>query len=499
MEIKLRNRSKAMLLLSLLAFAGMVYAYAQIDMGLPEPKEVVSSVTRGRILTENGLVLAQTVNKRREYPQKTLAGPLVGFMGKEKGMAGLELSFESRLAAGKDVTVTLDPTFQAVAESTLAQYTEEHGGQSGSLVALEVGTGRVLAVANYPAFDPNPDYWQVVTHQVGTRKLVSVVRDTPAGLQVQPNPNPAKGSVDESQTWTEERPVRENLDPIASINHAFIDSYEPGSVAKALSVAALLNDGAVDLEQWFSTPMTRQVGRYTIHDVVSRPTGMNSLNVQGILRYSSNVGMSHLVQNYPPERLHAYFAAYGLGQTLELGGVHAENGILNDWQRWGDIGRVNNSFGQGFSTTTLQMAAAYNVLAEDGLYLRPQLVLEGKVLKPHITHQVLKPETARTVRQLLQYIVEEGIPGQAGVPGYEVGGKTGTAQIVVGSRYSSTLFNSVFSGIFPLSSPRVSMVVMVHGAKKQYHGSQLAAPIFRDVAAEMVSQWGLAPETMAKE
>jgi len=503
-EIKLRNRSKAMLLLSLLAFAGMVYAYARIDMGLPEPKKASSQPIRGRILTESGLVLAQTVDGRRQYPQKSLAGQLVGFMGKERGMAGLELNFETELAAGRDVTVTLDPAFQTVAESTLAKYTVEHGGESGSLVALEVGTGRILAVANYPAFDPNPDYWQVTTHQVGVREPVSVLREAAAGGALPP-PVPLSPALEaplaatqprSDQMWSDERPVREHLDPISSLNHAFFDAFEPGSVAKALTVAALINDDAVNLSRYFPTPMTRRIGRYTIHDAVARPAGMGSLDVQGILRYSSNVGMSHLVENYSPQRLHDYFAAYGLGQSLELGRVRTENGLLNDWQHWGDIGRVNNSFGQGFSTTTLQMAAAYSVIAADGIYLRPQLVV-GKIFTPDITHRVLKPQTAQTVRHFLQYIVEEGIPGQAAVPGYELGGKTGTAQIVVGSRYSSTLFNSVFSGIFPLGNPRVSMVVMVHGAKEHYHGSQLAAPIFRDVAAEMVAQWGLAPEKLA--
>ncbi len=504
MEIKLRNRSKAMLLLSLLAFVGMVYAYARIDMGLPEPKKVSSSRIRGRILTESGLVLAQTVNGRREYPQKSLAGQLVGIMGKESGASGLELNLERELAAGRDVTVTLDPAFQTIAESTLAKYTLEHGGESGSLVALEVGTGRVLAVANYPAFDPNPDYWQVTTREMGTGELVLVERQTATRSPLEGFKASTLVKPDPSKTWTEERPVREALKEsfTPTLNHAFFVAFEPGSVAKALTVAALINDGAVDLSRYFSTPMTRRIGRYTIHDAVARPAGVNSLDVQGILRYSSNVGMSHLVENYSPERLHDYFAAYGLGQSLELrselGRVRTENGLLNDWQHWGDIGRVNNSFGQGFSTTTLQMAAAYSVIADDGLYVRPQLVV-GKTFAPEITHRVLRPETAQTVRHFLQYIVEEGIPGQAAVPGYELGGKTGTAQIVVGSRYSSTLFNSVFSGIFPLGNPRVSMVVMVHGAKEHYHGSQLAAPIFRDVAAEMVAQWGLAPEKLASQ
>lgn len=458
MEVKLRIRSKMLLAFFLLVFVGMVYAYAQIELSLPKPKVHLATVERGRILTESGTVLAETAEGKRIYPQKTLAGQVVGYMGRDSGLEGLEKAYNDRLEAGKDVVVTLDTTFQSVAESVLAQKVVEQDAEFGSIVALDVHTGKILAVANYPAFDPNPDRW-------------------------------------ETNKWGELKPVRAYYNPVATRNHALLDEFEPGSVIKALTVAALLNDGATDMNREYACPMTRKVGRKTIHDVVARPKGKYNLNLYGILRYSSNVGMSHLVENFPPERLHDYFDQYGFGNRPKLGNVYVADGKLNDWRSWGLIGRATNSFGQGMSATTLQIASAYNVIASDGEFVPPQLVLHEQTSEPR---RVLDEKTTELSRDLLRHIVEEGLPHQAGIDGYDLGGKTGTAQVAVGGRYSNDIYSSVFAGIFPLERPRVTMVVMVYGAKKLHHGSQVAAPIFRDIAAEMMSKWGIAPSTIAK-
>ncbi len=453
MDVKLRSRSKVLLFVSLMFFIGMVYSYAQIEMKMPQPKNPAHLLLRGRILTESGMVLAETVGGKRVYPQKTLAGQLLGHMGRDAGLEGLELSYEATLSAGKDVVLSLDPTFQTVAESILGQKVVEQDAEHGSIVALDVQTGKILAVANYPAFDPNPDRW-------------------------------------ETNSYQEIRPVWNSIDPVASRNHAFLDEYEPGSVIKALTVAALINDGSTDFNRWYPCPMKRKIGRDTIHDAVARPNGVNNLDLYGILRYSSNVGMSHLVDNYPPQRLYSYFSSYGFGTRPDLGNVFAAKGKLKDWQSWGLIGRVNNSFGQGLSTSTLQVATGYNIIASGGKYIAPRLIAGEPIMPPL---QVLRPETTDKVKKILAYIVEEGIPKQASIPGYILGGKTGTGQVVIDGKYSEDIYSSVFAGIFPLDHPRVSMVVMVYGARKLHHGSQVAAPIFRDVAAEMVSKWGITP------
>lgn len=443
MEVKLHKRSRFMLVLSLLGFIFLVFAYAKIGWQIPKENSFKASQDiRGRILTENGLVLAETINSKRVYPQSTLAGQLVGMMGTDYGLEGIEHFYEQELKNNQDITVTINPDFQSVAESYLSTATRRVNGQYGSLVAMETKTGKILAAASYPPFDPN--------------------------------------------NWREYSSVARN-------NHGFIDQYEPGSVIKALTVAALFNDNLMNINRFYPTPMQRRIGPYIIHDVVDRPSGVHSLNVEGILRYSSNVGMSHLVQSYPPEKLHQYFKDYGFGKKSAIGKLYNARGLINDWQTWGQIGRVTNSFGQGMSASSLQVAAAYNIIANNGVYLAPRIVLNESIQPSKI---VLKKETSVKMRKILQQIIDDGIFKQVSISGYSVGGKTGTAQVSINGRYSNSIYNSVFSGFFPAQNPKVTMVVMVHGAKHNYHGSMLAAPIFRDVAAEMMARWSITPDKL---
>ncbi|MBB6097002.1 cell division protein FtsI (penicillin-binding protein 3) [Deinobacterium chartae] len=433
----LRRRSRTLLVLALLAFLGLVYAYAQIEWKMPQGFAPMPVSERGRILASDGSVLAETVGTERLYPQGSLAGQLVGVMGRDRGLEGAEHFFDSMLARGEDVRLTIDPAVQAVAESVLAEGVQREQGQYGSVVAMDVRTGRVLAAATYPPYDPTD----------GTRSY-------------------------NTYTWR---------------NRPLADAFEPGSVVKALTVAALLNDGVTTPNTEYSTPMVRRVGGRAIHDAVYHPP---RLTTKGILRYSSNVGISHLVENYPARKLHAYMRAYGFGQVPDLRGFDTTPGVLPSWDKWSQHLKTVIAFGQGMSVSLVQLAAAYNVLANDGVYI-PPVLLEG--VPRAQPREVIRPEVAKATRTLLQAVVEEGIPHQAGLPGYTVGGKTGTAQVVVGNRYSDTIYNSVFAGFYPVDKPRMTVVVMVHGAQRRHHGSQLAAPIFRDIASEVFSSWALPP------
>ena len=438
MEIKLRNRSRLMLAFTLLAFLLLVYAYAQLELRLPQAFAVSAAVTRGSILAANGNVLAKTVAGRRIYPQGEVGGQLIGFLGTDRGLEGVEAEYQDRLARGEPVTLTIDPKFQAVAESVLARAVKERRGEYGSVVALDVRSGRVLAAASYPPFNPND--WR----QYG-------------------------------QASRRNRP--------------FLDVFEPGSTVKGLVVAAALNEGLITPSTTYETPMRRAIGRNTIHDVVPHP---GVLNTQQVLRYSSNVGMSHVVEHFEPQRMYGYLEAYGFGRAVDLPTVYTETGQLQPWRRWSDIVRATNAFGQGMSGTPLQLAAAYNTLANDGVYVAPQLVL-GEPAGP--SRRVVTPQSARRVRAMLRAAIDEQLPHAAGIPGYSLAGKTGTAQVAQNGGYSSTLYDSVFAGFIPAEQPRVTLAVMVHGAREGYHGAMLAAPIYRDIAAELFSQWAYPPNS----
>jgi cell division protein FtsI (penicillin-binding protein 3) len=437
MEVKLIRRTRALSLVSLILFLLLALLYTRVQLAIPAPLRSQLVLTRGEILASNGMVLAETVQGKRVYPQGSLAGQLIGMMGTDQGLSGIEYFYNHRLASGHSVTLTIDPTIQAIAQQVLDKEAKKQLGMYGSVVVLDTRTAQVLAVANYPSFDPN--HWR-------------------------------------------------RYSPKVQRNTAFNSEFEPGSVMKGLTVGAVLNSGYATPTQVFPTPMQRVVGGVLIHDVVPHPGHMT---IQGILQYSSNIGMSHVVQHFPARLMHRYFAQYGFGQPTGVPKIYTDPGQLNPWQTWGTLGRATMAFGQGVATTTLQLAAAYNVLADNGIYQQPQVV-EGAKRQPPV--QVLHPAVTRLIRGLLRIATAIQIPYEATIPGYSLGGKTGTAQEVVsGGRYSNSIYDSTYTGFFPAEEPRITVAVMIHGAKRNYFGSDLAAPIFRDIAAGVLSHWNIPP------
>lgn len=268
-------------------------------------------------------------------------------------------------------------------------------------------------------------------------------------------------------------------------NRAALDEYESGSVLKALTVAALLDAGLTTPETRYPTPMRRRVAGATIGDIVLHPA---VLSTQEILRYSSNVGMTQLVEGVSPQLLRDAFASYGLGEAPHLG-LPTGDGVMQDATDWSELSQATMAFGQGLTVTTLQLAAAFNVLATDGSYVAPRLLVSA----PRQMRQVLRPATAARMREVLHGVIDGGIRSKAAPPDYHVGGKTGTAQVVVDGRYSPEIFSSTFAGFLPAARPRFTVAVMVRGAQREFQGSQLAAPIFHDISGVLLSLYVLAP------
>lgn len=209
MEVKIRTRSALMRLIALAMFLTLVWAYAQLEWGAPQSVKQRVVQARGSILSADGRVLATSVNGKRVYPQGTLAGQLVGMMGATEGLEGLEAAYNGALTSGQNLKLTLDSQVQAAAEAALARAVPDHQAEYGSVMVLETRTGRVLAAATYPPFNPND--WRRYS--------------------------------DEQRR-----------------NRPFIDVFEPGSTVKALVVAAALNEGLTTPNTLYSTPMSRFVG-----------------------------------------------------------------------------------------------------------------------------------------------------------------------------------------------------------------------------------------------
>ena len=442
-ELRLTRRYLMVFLLCLpLLFALAGFGMHQSVM--PDwPAALVEEIPRGRILAADGTILAEGAVGGRSYPQGELAAHLVGFSGAVQpdgtyGLEGLEYTLESTLHAGHDVFTTIDPTQQAAAESKLAQSIAEAEAENGAVVILEARTGRILAAASYPVFDPNAF-------------------------------------------------IDSNAD--ARTNRAFLQHYEPGSVMKPFVIASLLENGRLSTEEIVPAPMHLRVGWKTFQDVARHDP---ELSVRDILRYSSNTAMLHLTERFTPQELYGWLRHFGFGQELALESAFTRSGQLNWWEDWVPQDQASITIGQSIATTPLQLAAAYSIFANDGVLVQPFLVEGEHVPEPR---RVLSPEVARTVRSMLAYTVDESGLHLAEVPGVEVAGKSGTADVfdLDELTYIDGDYSLTFAGMFPAERPDIVMVVTVQKPRASTSSTLVAAPLFRAIGSEIVAGWGLAP------
>lgn len=446
-ELHLTRRGLMVVLITLPLIAAL-FGFASQQHGAPEfPAPPTEAPLRGRIVAADGTILADGAVGQRRYPQGSLAANMLGFTGSLQpdgrfGLEGLEYTLDGRLQAGQDVRLTLDPTLQAAAETNLARVVTENRAADGAAVILEVGTGRILAAASYPTFDPNR--WR----DAGRAEMV---------------------------------------------NRAFLQEYEPGSVMKPFVVAALLQTGRLAPDEVVDAPHSIRVGNKTFHDVAWHDP---QLAVPDVLRYSSNSGMINLSWRFTPQELHDWLARYGFGQDLALESTYTRAGLLNPWQGWVPQDQASNTIGQSVATTPLQLAAAYSILAYDGVYVPPSLVEGEGVPAPH---RVLSPEVAQAVRSMLIHVVEASGLKRSIIPGVSVAGKSGTADIydpALGT-YPDGEYSLTFAGMFPAERPRVVMVVTLQKPQVNKTSTYVAAPLFRAIGSEVVAHWGVAPGNVA--
>ena len=439
-ELRL-HRGWLLAILLTLPLAASLAGFAAVQRGAPMWPEALTE------LPVRGAILADGPAEARQYPHGSLAAPLLGFTGAVQpdgrhGLEGLEYTLDDRLRTGEPVVLTIDPTLQAAAEAHLAESVVATEADNGAAVILEVGTGRVLAAASYPTFDAN--------------------------------------------AWR-------RADRDAMQNRAFLQHYEPGSIMKPFVVAALLESGRVVPDEVVDAPMHLRVGNKTFRDVAQHDP---LLSVADVLRYSSNSGTIGIAQRFESAELHAWLAAFGFGQPMPLRSTFTRSGLLNHWQGWVPQDHASISIGQAVATTALQMAAAYSIIANDGVYVAPRLV-EDEVVPE--SHRVLTPEVAMTVRHMMHYTVEASSLRASRVPGVSMAGKTGTADVfdVAAGAYLPGDYTVSFAGMLPAERPEVVMVVYVQKPRTSTSSTLVAAPLFRAIAAEVVAHWAVAPDAPA--
>ncbi len=408
---------------------------------------------------------------QRRYPEGEAAAHVVGFTNVEdRGQEGIELAFNQELAgrpgsrrvikdrlgrvvedvreqvppvAGRDLQLSIDSKVQFFAYQKLRDAVTEHKARAGSIVVLDSTSGEVLALANYPSFEPGK---------------------------------------------------RQNLSGAQLRNRALTDTFEPGSTMKPFIAALALEKGLVRPETAIQTaPGHLQIGGSTISD--AHPQGL--LTVNQVIQKSSNVGIVKMAMQMQPREMWEMFSHVGFGQKPQLDFPGAVSGRLRAYRTWRPIEQATMSYGYGLSVSLFQLARAYTVFARDG-DLVPSTLLKAE--GPAAGVRVLDPETARAVRHMLHLVtISGGTAPKAQTMGYSVGGKTGTAHKQEGRGYADRKYRGFFVGVAPIDDPRIVVAVMIDepGGGK-YFGGDVAAPVFSATVQQTLRLLGVQPDMNVK-
>ena len=422
----------------------------------------------------------------RTYPGRDIAANVVGFVGTDKPYGGLEEVFNRALSGkdgseqyevgngnriplgdnttvpavnGQDLHTTIDRDLQWYTQRVLRQAVEDARGDSGIAVVMDSRTGDILALADDPTFD-------------AAEPAASEIRDRRA----------------------------------RSLNL----SYEPGSVEKVLTLAALIDTGKVNARTKMLVPGELHRQDRTIHD--HWPHGLIKLTLAGVLAKSSNVGTVLASDKFAPGELRSYLAKFGLGQPTNVGLGAESRGILPDPAAWTDQVEDRISFGQSLSVNAVQMTAAINTIANQGVRVDPTLIKghatrdDGMEIGTDVstTRRVVSERAARQLTLMMERVVdpEDGVAPDANVPGYRVAGKTGTAQRVVSCTVNGVKqgcydgSNTVsFAGFAPAEDPRFTVYVVIQNPRNGLGGGANAGPVFSKLMGFTLQRYGVPPST----
>jgi cell division protein FtsI (penicillin-binding protein 3) len=405
---------------------------------------------------------------KRFYPQGEVMTHMVGFTNVEDvGQESMELAQQKTLVGvpgsrrvikdrlgrivedvglsrephdGKDLNLAVDSKLQYIAFTHIKDAVEKFKATAGAAVVLDVHTGEVLALANWPTYNPND------------RRMLT-------GEQLR--------------------------------NRVITDTFEPGSTLKPMTIALALDTKRVTPDTLVDTAPGRiVVGDHTIRD--SHAHGL--LTVSQIIQKSSNVGTTKIALQLPAQEMWEMFTKVGFGQAPRFGFPGAVAGRLRPYKAWRPVEQANMSFGHGLSVSLLQLARSYMIFARNGDIIPLSF---QKVNEIPVGQQVIKPETAAKIRTMLESVVSPaGTASQAQVAGYRVGGKTGTAQKLINGRYSNTHYVGSFVGIAPMSNPRFIIAVLVDDPRTAVHtGGGVAAPTFAALAASALRAENVPPDS----
>lgn len=438
------------------------------------------SVNKIKRLSLPGIFIIDEPSGRRFYPKGKIASHVLGYAGiDDQGLEGVEASYDQILSGksgsleaemdqigrimpggnseftpptpGKDIYLTIDETIQFVVEKELEAAVKKHNAAGGSIIVYDPRTGDVLAMASYPSYSPS------------------------------------KGST---------------APRINVRNRGVCDSYEPGSTFKVILAAAALDSGKVTTKDQFFCGRSLEVGGYSLRnadDGLQSPTGRET--VEGVITYSFNVGAAAIGMRIGTNILYKYVDMFGFGKRTGIDLSGETEGILTPGKYWKPINLATISYGQGIAVTPLQMVSAFGAIANEGALMKPRVVRkiigsDGRVYHDNVPckrGQVLKPQTCHEMLKILTNVCENGTGKKARIPGYTVGGKTGTANVVNNGVYVGDKFIASFIGIVPIEDPRLVILIKIDEPKGVIWGGAVAAPVFNRVGSQILWRLGIQP------
>ena len=443
------------------------------------PKAVADRVTRMGL---RGIATNDEPLGRRVDPLGRIGSTLVGFTGIDnQGLAGIEYAFNADLAGkpgeiventdnagrpipfggrvvkpalvGDTVVLTIDRMLEFEAEDVLKKTVDRYHAQDGAAIVMRAQTGEILALANYPNFDPS---------------------------------NYAAFAASD---WRD---------------RAITDPYEPGSTFKLITATAALDSGKVSLEDTFPAVDAIEVGDRIIHNADDglMASGHSRETLDDIVAYSHNVGAAEVALRVGKQTMFEYIKRFGFDQPTNVDLPGESAGLVGTPDTWYGSRLATIGFGQGVSVTALQLARAYCAVANGGKLMRPliarAIVAPGgqttKAFAPEEQGRVMRPETAAALLKMLRDVFAHGTASAIKVPGYDLAGKTGTAQMVVDGSYVPGAYTASFVGIVPADRPQYVILIKVDRPQGEYYGSIVAAPAFRDLASRVLWREGVLPK-----
>jgi cell division protein FtsI (penicillin-binding protein 3) len=400
---------------------------------------------------------------RRVYPRGSEAAEVVGSVFQNgNGASGVEYQYNNVLQGrdglrrivsdargqpisiddlrpaqpGRTVALTIDSPLQQEVEQALAQVGAKYSPEGATAIAIDPSTGAILALASWvsPA-------------------AASVPADQAVGL-----------------------------------------SYEPGSTFKAITVAGALQDGLVTPDTEFDIPPVLQFADREIHDAEDH--GYETLTVAGILKVSSNIGADLIGMRLGAKRFDYWVHRFGFGQPTGVDLPGEQNGIVLHWWQYSGSSMGNLPFGQGESVTPMQMVQAYSAIANGGILRPPHIVgsIGGKPVPIPAGHRVISATTASELRDMLRGVLADGgTASGAAIPGYDMSGKTGTANVAIDGHYSDSAYVASFIGMVPTTHPRLVVAVVVDQPQGSIYGGSVAAPAFQQIVGWAVPYLGIPP------